>query len=36
MAVGQSYFRNAGVEHDVINAGDAPVTFVEIEIKRPG
>lgn len=36
MAPGQSYFRNAGVEHDVINAGDAPVTFVEIEIKRPG
>ncbi|MGO8919107.1 MAG: cupin domain-containing protein [Stellaceae bacterium] len=36
MAAGQSYFRNAGIEHDVINAGDAPVTFVEIEIKRPG
>lgn len=34
MAAGQSYFRRAGVEHDVINAGDAPVTFVEIELKR--
>ncbi len=35
MAPGQAYFRKAGVEHDVINAGDAPVTFVEIELKRP-
>jgi len=35
MAAGQSYFRRAGVEHDVINAGDAPVTFVEIELKQP-
>ena len=34
MAPGQSYFRRAGVEHDVINVGDAPVTFVEIEMKR--
>jgi beta-alanine degradation protein BauB len=34
MAPGQSYFRKAGVEHDVINAGDAPVTFIEIELKR--
>ncbi len=37
MPAGGSYFRRAGVEHDVINAGDAPVTFVEIELKRqPG
>jgi beta-alanine degradation protein BauB len=37
MAPGQSYFRKAEVEHDVINAGDAPVSFVEIELKRqPG
>ena len=36
MEAGQSYFRQAGVEHDVINAGDAPVTFVEIELKRSG
>lgn len=35
MAPGGSYFRRAGVEHDVINAGDAPATFVEIELKRP-
>ena len=24
----------AGVEHDVINAGPAPLSFVEIETKR--
>lgn len=33
---GQSYFRNAGVEHDVINAGPKPLVFVEIEFKRTG
>ena len=27
-----AYFRAAGVEHDVINAGDAEVVFVEVEI----
>lgn len=32
MGAGQSYFRDAGVEHDVINIGNA--TFIEIEIKR--
>ena len=34
MAPGGCYFRKAGVEHDVINAGDAPVTFIDIELKR--
>lgn len=29
----QSYFRAAGVEHNVINDGQAPYSFVEIEIK---
>jgi beta-alanine degradation protein BauB len=34
---GAAYFRKAGVEHDVINAGGAPFAFVEIELKdRPG
>lgn len=28
---GQSYFRKAGVEHDVINANNHAVAFVEIE-----
>jgi beta-alanine degradation protein BauB len=31
--VGKSYFRNAGVEHDVINNGAAEMVFVEIELK---
>ena len=33
---GKSYFRNAGVEHDVINAGAGVMTFVEIEPKDTG
>jgi beta-alanine degradation protein BauB len=30
---GQSYFRNAGVEHDVINNGAGEMIFIEIELK---
>ena len=30
---GQSYFRNAGVEHDVKNVNDHEFVFVEIEFK---
>lgn len=30
---GVPYFRNLGVEHDVINANDTEYTFVEIELK---
>jgi quercetin dioxygenase-like cupin family protein len=34
---GGAYFRKAGVEHDVVNAGDTPFVFIEIELKdRPG
>lgn len=33
---GKSYFRNAGVEHDVINAGPGAMVFVEIELKDTG
>ena len=33
---GKSYFRNAGVEHDVVNAGAGAMTFVEIELKDTG
>jgi quercetin dioxygenase-like cupin family protein len=34
---GKAYFRKAGVEHDVVNAGAEPFAFVEIELKdRPG
>lgn len=30
---GEAYRRDAGVEHNVINGGDAPMAFVEIEYK---
>ncbi|MEM6904597.1 MAG: cupin domain-containing protein [Pseudomonadota bacterium] len=33
MVPGQSYFREAGVAHDVINAGLGDLVFVETEIK---
>lgn len=35
MLAGHSYMRPAGVTHDVINGGDTPMSFVEIEVKRP-
>jgi len=33
LTTGASYFRNAGVEHNVINASDREIAFVEIEFK---
>ncbi len=30
---GTSYRRDQGVEHNVINAGDQPMSFVEVELK---
>lgn len=30
---GKSYFRKAGVEHNVINAGDGQFAFIEIQMK---
>ena len=36
LTLGQSYNRQAGVEHDVINAGSAELVFVEVEIKAHG
>lgn len=30
---GTAYRRDEGVEHNVINAGDAPMSFVEVELK---
>jgi beta-alanine degradation protein BauB len=33
MTAGGSYSRPKGVAHDVINAGSAPMAFVEVEIK---
>lgn len=34
LKVGEPYFRETGVEHDVVNANDHEFTFVEIEIKK--
>ena len=34
MAAGAAYRRDAGVEHNVVNGGEAPMAFIEIEIKR--
>jgi mannose-6-phosphate isomerase-like protein (cupin superfamily) len=31
--IGLSYFRKAGVEHNVINSGDTEVVLVETELK---
>ncbi|WP_156114959.1 cupin domain-containing protein [Pseudomonas sp. ML96] len=33
LVAGRSYFRQAGVEHNVVNASDHEVVFVETEIK---
>lgn len=33
MKMGAPYFRNQGVEHDVINATDGDYAFIEIELK---
>ena len=33
LSSGKSYFREAGVEHNVINAGDGEFAFIEIQIK---
>ena len=37
LKAGVSYTRLAGVEHNVVNAGSAPLSFVETEVKAwPG
>ncbi|MDH3472582.1 MAG: cupin domain-containing protein [Rhodospirillales bacterium] len=33
LTAGVAYFREAGVEHDVINANDFELVFVEVEFK---
>ena len=33
LGVGQSYFRKAGVEHDVLNESAAEIVFLEVELK---
>ncbi len=34
LRLGQPYFRQVGVEHNVINAGVSELVFVEVEIKN--
>jgi quercetin dioxygenase-like cupin family protein len=33
LRVGRPYFRNAGVEHNVVNANDHEFVFIEVELK---
>ena len=33
LTAGVSYFRKAGVEHNVVNASDGEFAFVEVELK---
>jgi quercetin dioxygenase-like cupin family protein len=33
LSIGKSYFRKAGVEHDVLNETAAEIVFLEIELK---
>ena len=33
MEAGAAYRRDAGVEHNVVNAGAEPMSFVEVELK---
>lgn len=35
LVAGESYFRRAGVEHNVINANDYEFVFVEVEYRKP-
>ena len=34
LRVGEPYFRETGVEHDVVNANDYEFSFIEVEAKR--
>ena len=36
LAAGRSYFRKAGVEHDVLNETSREIVFVEIELTAGG
>ena len=35
LVTGRSYARQAGVEHDVVNANDFEFVFIEVELKEP-
>ena len=34
VTAGAAYSRPSGIEHNVINVGDAPMSFIEVEMKR--
>lgn len=34
VAAGAAYSRPSGIEHNVINASDEPMAFIEVEMKR--
>jgi beta-alanine degradation protein BauB len=36
LAAGKSYFRKAGVEHDVLNETGTEIVFLEVELKPQG
>jgi beta-alanine degradation protein BauB len=36
LRVGRPYFRNAGVEHNVVNANEHEFVFIEVELKAAG
>ena len=33
VAAGEAYYREEGVEHNVINTGSVPMSFIEVELK---
>ena len=33
VGAGEAYFRDEGVEHNVINVGSSTMSFVEVELK---
>jgi hypothetical protein len=33
LSIGKSYFRKAGVEHDVLNETATDIVFLEVELK---
>ncbi|HZR03213.1 MAG TPA: cupin domain-containing protein [Burkholderiales bacterium] len=35
LRIGHPYFRHAGVEHNVVNANDFELVFIEVEVKSP-
>lgn len=34
LTAGVAYAREAGIEHNVVNAGTAPLSFIEVEMKH--